>query len=352
MNRKKRFYITILSIILIFAMFILMGCNQSSSENYGGENSNVDGSGNGSAGDNSSSSDTSLESKTPLIVYNVSFYIKSDDILQTSKEIENVVSEYGYVSNQKENNSYCSITLKIETSKLDDFTKLIKDNYDITNYTLSATDVSTKYYDKSALLESYKISLKMYEDMLKDMQNGTTDTSNWNYIDNQLQYYRKLVLQLEQELSGLENQINYSTIEISINSIYVPEEEIGFGQKIKNAFSGTGSALSKFFQFLLIALIYVVPFALFFGLILLVVLLIRKKIKAKKMLSQTENSNNQSHTGIYSNLNNMNNYNYNNDNNYVNYNTENLSTPNSDEDSLQNNNNNNLSNQDSNMSDK
>ena len=208
------------------------------------------------------------------IYYTVNYRITNEKIEESIKEIEDLIlKSNGYVESY--NSNYDSdkgkvtsayYTFRCPTDKLNNLLEYLDENYKIEYKNLSSTNITTQYASNEARITTLKASKEAYLKML-DKSNITV---------NEIIMIQKEIEAIDTELTELEilknkydNLLDYSTIHLSIS-----EEET-----FVNTYLGY---LSTLFIGVFKVLLYLLPFILVAGTILLSVFIYIKK-KNKKL---------------------------------------------------------------------
>ena len=143
------------------------------------------------------------------------------------QNVERRVTEAGgYIesSNQWNGNYYnpedhqtrnASLTIRIPAEKLDSFVDMLDQNSNITNKSKSVEDVTLSYVD----LESHRNALRSEEERLLELMDQAETLEEILQIEDKLTDVRYQLESMESQLRTYDNQINYSTIYLSISEV-------------------------------------------------------------------------------------------------------------------------------------
>ena len=128
------------------------------------------------------------------------------------------------------------IVARIPANKLDQFVDSIENESNITSKNESANDVTLQYAD----VEAHKESLKIEQQRLNELLEQADSLENIIELENRLTEVRYEIESYESRLRTMNNQVEYSTVNLSIHEVkeYTPEpvEELTFGQRIARGF--------------------------------------------------------------------------------------------------------------------
>ena len=213
------------------------------------------------------------------------------------KIIETTVAKYGgYLSSSKESsggiyNTYqmqsAYYEIRVPAEALEAFVSEIKENFNVRNSTLRTTEVTETYYNLAAKLESLMlqeerlVALMEKADTLSDLitldDKLTSVRADINYISSQIQYYDKSV------------SMSYVNITLQEVKQYVETEEPTFFERVGKAISNTGDNFVSFIEGFFIVIIYVFPFALLAGAVVVLLIFIIKRKNKKTQNTDSEN---------------------------------------------------------------
>lgn len=201
-------------------------------------------------------SDASSDRK---LIRNVDMDVETEEYDELLLKLEQKIKELGgYIENSSTyNNSSSSygksarsayITARIPAKRLDDFLGAVAEQSNVTRKSESVEDVTLTYVD----LESHKKALKEEEKRLLDMMGDAETIEDLIAIEDRLTNVRYQIESMESQLRTYDNQVNYSTVTMSISEVerYTPVEEETTGQRIRRGFAerveAVGEGLKEF----------------------------------------------------------------------------------------------------------
>lgn len=213
------------------------------------------------------------------------------------KMVSERTREYGgYIEGSSVyNGSYASdyrsrsadITARIPSERLDAFVDGISAQANVMSKSENVRDVTLEYVD----LESHKKALLAEQESLLSMLEKAETIEEIILINQQLTDVRYQLESMERQLRTYDNQIDYSTVRLTVSetAYYEPHEEKGAWERISNGFSENMQRVGRFFKNLgiefVIALPILIPAALMIAAVFLLLrwLIARSGKKQKKM---------------------------------------------------------------------
>ncbi len=172
------------------------------------------------------------------------------------------------------------IVFRIPTEKIDVFNQSIEGIGSIAQQEISSKDVTLTYADVEARIKSLEAEQARLLELYEQAKN-TTETMNiyqrLTEVESDLNSYRA-------QLTKMEGQITMTSYTFRVRDVKEYTHETNFFVRIGQAILGSLDAFWGFIQIFVIALIYVVPFAIFFGLIItgIIHLINRKNMKRRR----------------------------------------------------------------------
>ena len=236
--------------------------------------------------------------KTATVTAETKEYEKSTEQLKAL-----ITSLGGHISNSSasENASYNSngkpeknakYILKIPSESFDSFLESLSDIFNIINLSTATEDVSESYFTLQARISTLEAKREGLVSMLKNVD-VNTDFSTWKKINDELTDIDTQLNIYNEQLKTLEAKVAFSTVTLSVREVveYTELDEKTYGDEVADAFKGSIESVTEFFKELLIGAIYVLPFALIWGAVVAVVVVIaRVSIKRKKKKNEKKDN--------------------------------------------------------------
>lgn len=202
--------------------------------------------------------------------------------------------EYQYQYNGSKYSSYQSarnaqLDIRIPAERLDEFVNAVGEQSNITNKVEQVEDVTLQYVD----LESRKKALVTEQDRLLELLTQAEKVEDIIMIEQRLSQVRYELESMESQLRTLLNQVDYSTVHLSIDEVrqYTPTEEKSVLEKMKNGFVRSLYRIGDDIEDGFIWFISNIPYFVIWGVIIVVVIVLfrrhRRRKKAKTEARQT-----------------------------------------------------------------
>lgn len=187
---------------------------------------------------------TQLQSK----ITQLAGYVEQSDISGSSITYNNVRP-----------NRYASITARIPSDKLDQFILVVEDSGNVTNKSESTLDVTLQYSD----LESRKKTLTVEQDRIWSLLEKADTLEAVIALEERLSEIRYDLESMESQLRLFDNQVEYSTIAVSIHEVlpvdFTPIAPESVSQRIKKGFAKNVENVSETLTDLFIGIIVGIP---------------------------------------------------------------------------------------------
>lgn len=194
--------------------------------------------------------------------------------------IEQLNTYYGekYSGNTNRNSS---LTIRIPKGKEDAFISYVGNSSNITRQSLDVSDVTLSYVD----VETRKNSYVAERDRLLELLESAESIDDIITIEARLSEVRYYLESMESQLRTMDNLIDYSTIYLSVYEVkqYTEPEPETYGQRIARSFKNGIENFTDGLKEFSIWFVGALPTLLFFGIIIYIVVIVRKKIKAAKL---------------------------------------------------------------------
>lgn len=160
------------------------------------------------------------------------------------------------------NSRYGHIVARVPKDRLKEFVEVVKDSGNVINETSSSENVTLKYIDT----ESRKQSLEIEQERLFSILEKTETLEDIVTLESRLSSIRYELQMYETELRTIDNQVDYSTVTISVNEVErmtpTTEEKETVFARIRNGFSESiydiSEGLKNFFVWFVVNLPYLI----------------------------------------------------------------------------------------------
>lgn len=240
-------------------------------------------------------------SKSPEAVDTSRKLIKNVDLNVETEEFETLLStieqkteklggyiEESYTYNGSEyrrrGTRNANLTIRIPAKKLGDFLSEIAEVSNVISRNERVTDVTLQYVD----MESHKKALVAEQDRLLELLEQAENIEDIISIESRLSEVRYQIESMESQLRTMDNQVSYSTINLSIEEVkqLTPVKEQSVGEKIVTGFTrsltNVGVGILNFGIGLIISLPYLLLWGAIIAVVVLVIRILVKKGAARK----------------------------------------------------------------------
>lgn len=186
---------------------------------------------------------------------------------------------------------YAEITIRVPSSRFDEFIKMLEGVGETTNSSVSGRDISLQYFDVETRLET----LRIREDRLQDLLEKAASLEDIIELERELANVSYEIQSYEMELRNFDSLVDFSSITVNLQEVQdqaeiVPSEK-SLGERISNAFYSVINALAVFFRGFVVVFIAALPILAILAVILVIVLVsvkAGKRRKAKKLNNQNK----------------------------------------------------------------
>lgn len=256
----KRIRKTIYILFSILFIFLIVSCGSSKADsNYpsagaGGESSFVN------------------ESTTRKIIYEANISLHVSNIEESYKKVKELLPSDAWTQTENASSDYYYLVIRVRYTDFDKYINDISSLGDVDSCQKRSYDV-TSTYDS---LVNKKQALETEHTRLLELMSTASASDITNYITPRLTEIETQLLDINDSLTKYDESIDYSTLYLNMYETKVTHKK-SFGTLLKNAFIKGGKAFGTVFKYLLIAIVFILPFALLAGAIVLIVILVNKK---------------------------------------------------------------------------
>lgn len=278
---KKLFYF---AAALILALS-LAACSQSSNST---KDFSVTDTAQTAAGETASGSMGQTDDLSRKLVYNADVSAETKEFDQAKASLDALVAELdGYIessdiSGRSYDNSresrYLSYTVRIPAGSLDEFLNRLEEIVYVTSSSKDMEDVTGSYIDTEARLNS----LHQEESRLLELLDKAETLDEILQLEDRMSQVRYEIESLTAQINAYDSEIEYSTVSLFLRDVTEFSAKSSFGSRSWDAFTGGWSNFLYAVQDLVIGLIWILPFLLVVGVIVLVIVLCVKRSSKKK----------------------------------------------------------------------
>jgi hypothetical protein len=181
----------------------------------------------------------------------------------------------------RSNSRYGYIVARVPKDRLKDFVEVMKENGNVINETSSSENVTLKYVDT----ESRKKSIEIEQERLFSFLEKTETLEDIVTLESRLSTIRYELQMYETELRTIDNQVDYSTVSITINEVErmsqnTEDKETVF-TRIKNGFSESMFDISEGLKNFFVWFVVYLPYLIIWAVIITAGVIISKKLYKK-----------------------------------------------------------------------
>ena len=190
------------------------------------------------------------------LIKNVSMAVETEDYTGLVSNIQSRVEELGGYTESFEaynessvGSRSASLTLRIPADRLDEFVSQVAEISNIVSRQETVEDVTLTYVD----LESRRRMYEEEEDRLLSLLEQAETLEEIIALESRLTEVRYQLESMESQLRTMDNQVNYSTVYLSIDEVerYTPPAEKGTWERIRTGFTENvyrvGNGIKEFF---------------------------------------------------------------------------------------------------------
>lgn len=182
--------------------------------------------------------------------------IEVSDLAKSENAVEAWCKQFnGYIANTSNSEQFSNFTVKVPSSQFDEAMKAIGEIGIVKNHGISTQDVSEQFYDLQTRLSTKKVMKKNLEKYLSQAK----DIKDLLQIETELNSVISDIESMEGRMKRLSNQIDYSTINITMQlpygktdlNITFPNASNGLRRFISNIISFFANCLVVFFYIII-----------------------------------------------------------------------------------------------------
>lgn len=224
------------------------------------------------------------------IVYTGSLDLETKQFDDDLAAILRLVEEAGgYVSSQQISGEsltyrgsyyarYATMTVRVPAAQLDALMNGLSGVCNVTSRSIWSDDISDTYYDAAARLET----LQLQEERLLDILSKADRLEDIITLESALSDVRYQIESLTAQLRRMDNRVEYSTLDLSINEVVeyseLEREPVSFGERLSAAAKRSVEKVGAFFEDLALWIVEDLPLLLLWLVLLGFVLWIVRKL--------------------------------------------------------------------------
>lgn len=208
-------------------------------------------------------------------IHNLDGYIEESNV--EGKRIN------GYGEIQLRNAYY---TFRVPKDNYMVFLKSIGDLGNIISEHKTTEDITLRYFDNETRLEAKRI----HKDRLLELLKETKDVDQLLAVESELANITYEIEAMTTELRKWDNLIDYVTVRVSVEEVVKVTQgvvkEDSYGSRFTNSIKNSLDIFTKAIGNLIIGIVYLVPYLVILGLIVLIIIRVKKTLKKEKKIKQ------------------------------------------------------------------
>jgi hypothetical protein len=228
------------------------------------------------------------------VIFNYYHNLETKDMAAALVVIEQATAfSGGYIENSSysdrgssEQFGHARIVCRIPVTNAGDFKNVVENAAHVRSKSEQGRDVTDEYFDAEVRVAT----LTTQEARLLEMLRHSEILSDLLELERELARVRTEIERLTGTLRQLDNQVTLATFTIDIRLVeeYTENDEPSFARTMGNAVTGSLYVVTVVIRVTLIMLIYMLPYLIASGVIVAVVLYIRRRVKNKKKAKNSE----------------------------------------------------------------
>ncbi|MDP2425285.1 MAG: DUF4349 domain-containing protein [Candidatus Izemoplasmatales bacterium] len=214
------------------------------------------------------------------IIYKATLSVYTDILSNAVTDVKSLLTAEDWVDSEQINETRAILVLRIKTQRLDSVLDAIRQEYEVSSFEKTATDISLNYFDKTTQVLTYQAEqtrlLELYE---------SATLSEMISINTRLSQLEVLISKLQGELNVFDSLVDYSEVHITIYGSKAAAQA-PFGKSIVYSFLLGFNALISFFRVIILAFVALLPWAVVITPTVFLVIYLTKRSRKKKIKSK------------------------------------------------------------------
>ena len=244
-----------------------------------------------------SSPETSSEDVTPdksnvaqnrKLIRRVNLTAETQEFDKLTRHIEQKVEQLGGYMESSDVNSgstysgytsrHASYVARIPVASMNDLVEDVGENANITSKSENAEDVTLQYVDNKSRKEALQVEYDRLMEILKQAEDVDTIVA----LESRITDVRYEIQNIESRLRTYDNLVDFATVNITVNEVevYTPEpvKKVSNWERMTQGFVHSLQDVGNRILNFLIGLVIALPYLVLWGVVILVIVLICKKI--------------------------------------------------------------------------
>lgn len=202
------------------------------------------------------------ETSDRKIVTTVRTTLKVNDVAAAQDDVRQRVEQYnGFIESSsidQRNEVSGRMVVAVPDENLSDFTNGLESNYKVKSQSSDRTDVTDRYNELEAELNSKQQEMRQLEDLM----NRSENVSDLVKIQERMSELRSRINYLQKQLDNLDERVDYSTVHITFEG----PELLKASFDIQETFFQAYRAIFESVRLMILGAAYLLPFAVIIGL--------------------------------------------------------------------------------------
>mgnify|MGYP005764815293 CR=1 FL=1 len=320
MKKQYRMLALFLSVLLMLSALAGCGAKSATSDTAAGETASSTGSAameengmamdmgtteaapeapakNSDTGDSGGSTPAQLDLSEQKIIYSADVTVETLEFDKALDALDQMISELGGFAesaNVSGNSRYDSdgtvqitdraayYTIRVPADRFREALDRTGSIGNVISATEDAQNVTSQFIDQ----EARQNSLEVQEERLLELLSQAADVDTLVTLEARLSEVRYEIESIERTLRNMQNQVDYSTITLSLYevAVYTPTASVQrtFGQRVSDALSGGWTNFSRTMEDLFIGILYSLPALLLLAVIVIVAVVVLRRVRRKR----------------------------------------------------------------------
>ena len=320
MKKQYRMLALFLSVLLMLSALAGCGAKSATSDTAAGETASSTGSAameengmamdmgtteaapeapaeNSDSGDSGGSTPAQLDLSEQKIIYSADVTVETLEFDKALDALDQMISELGGFAesaNVSGNSLYDSdgtvqitdraayYTIRVPADRFREALDRTGSIGNVISATEDAQNVTSQFIDQ----EARQNSLEVQEERLLELLSQAADVDTLVTLEARLSEVRYEIESIERTLRNMQNQVDYSTITLSLYevAVYTPTASVQrtFGQRVSDALSGGWANFSRTMEDLFIGILYSLPALLLLAVIVIVAVVVLRRVRRKR----------------------------------------------------------------------
>lgn len=230
-----------------------------------------------------------LENTNRKLIYHSTISAETKDYDQAKSQIDSLITKYngylsssafsGYSRSDDQERRSLDYTIRIPAGSLFEFLEELESAVHVVSSNTDMTDVTGDYVDSEARLSA----LQQEETRLLELLDQAANLEEVLQLEDRISEVRYQIENITSRLQVYDNEIAYSTVELSLRDVTEYTIRPSFGSRSWEAFTGGWNSFVNTLQELVIALLWMLPFLLVCGVIVFfVIFFVRRSGKKRR----------------------------------------------------------------------